>query len=248
VPIPVSALPAVPGTAQALAAALVVTEGAIHDPGTPLAAVPALGATEQRLVATLASHPAWAWAVGAALSPNLLAAASGAATADAELSAVPGPTPTAIPPWTIVTPRPADELLADYRQAQAATAIPWTVLAAINLEETRMGRIVGPSSAGAQGPMQFLPSTWARDGAGGDIRDAGAAIAAAARFLRANGGPGNLSTALYHYNPSDHYVRAVLALSAVMATDVRAFYGYYGWRVFVGTTSGTYLLPEGYSG
>jgi len=40
----------------------------------------------------------------------------------------------------------------------------------VMLIETRMGRIASSSSAGAQGPMQFLPSTWAAYGLGGDIR------------------------------------------------------------------------------
>jgi hypothetical protein len=245
-PVPVSALAPVPDTAPALGAAIAASETAIHDPATALADVPALGATEQRLEATLAAHPAWVPAVLAALPVTLRAAVSGGVTGDTELSAVPGPTPTAIPPWTVAAPRPAVELLADCQAAQAATGVPWTVLAAINLVETRMGRIVGPSSAGAQGPMQFLPATWARFGGGGDIHDAHDAIAAAARLLRANGALRDLSSALYHYNPTVHYVRGVLGFSSAMASDIRSFYAYYGWRVYVSTTAGTFLLPEGY--
>jgi hypothetical protein len=245
-PVPVSSLPPVPATAAALTTAIATTEAAIHDPSTPVADVPGLGATEQRLVATLASHPAWVSAALAALASPLRSGVSGAVTGDQELSAVPGPTPTALPPWTIVAPRPAAELVADYQAAQAATGVPWTVLAAINLVETRMGRIVGPSSAGAQGPMQFLPATWARFGAGGDIHDPHDAIAAAARLLAADGAPRDLSTALYHYNPSTHYVRGVLAFAGAMAADIRTFYAYYGWRVYAATTAGTFLLPEGY--
>jgi hypothetical protein len=245
-PVPLSSLAPVPDTAAGLTAALVAAETRLHDPALPLAAVPGLGASEQRLVATLSEHPAWVPGVLAALPASLRPVVGGGVTGDEELSAVPGPTPTALPPWTIVAPRPAAELLADYRAGQAATGVPWTVLAAINLVETRMGRIVGPSSAGAQGPMQFLPATWARYGAGGDIHDAHDAIAAAARLLEANGASRDLSTALYHYNPSDHYVRGVLAFASAMASDPRTFYGYYGWRVYAATTAGTYLLPEGY--
>jgi membrane-bound lytic murein transglycosylase B len=35
------------------------------------------------------------------------------------------------------------------------------VLAAIGQVESAHGKHLGPSSAGALGPMQFLPSTWA---------------------------------------------------------------------------------------
>ena len=54
-------------------------------------------------------------------------------------------------------------------QSGAATGGGWNYLAAINLVETGLGRIVGVSDAGAQGPMQFLPSTFAEYGDGGDI-------------------------------------------------------------------------------
>jgi membrane-bound lytic murein transglycosylase B len=94
--------------------------------------------------------------------------------------------------------------------------------------------------------MQFLPTTWARYGSGGDIHDAHDAIAAAAHLLEANGATRDLSTALYHYNPSSHYVRGVLAFASAMAADIRSFYGYYGWQVYAATTAGTFLLPEGY--
>ena len=70
----------------------------------------------------------------------------------------------------------------------------------------------------------------------------------AARFLRANGASRDLSAALYHYNPSTHYVQGVLAFAGVMAADVRAFSAYYGWRVYVTTTGGTFLLQVGYTG
>jgi hypothetical protein len=245
--VPVAALASVPADAATMASALASTEGTIHDAATPLASVPGIGATEQRLVATVASHPDWVGPVLAALPAPLRAGVSSAITGDRELSSIPGPTPTAIPSWTIVAPLPADQLLADYQKTQAATGVAWTILAAINLVETRMGRIVVPASAIAQGPMQFLAGTWAAYGGGGDIHDPGDAIAAAGRLLQANGAARDLTTALHHYNTSPHYARGVQAFAAAMAADIRAFYAFYGWRVYVNTTVGTFLLPERFS-
>ena len=71
-----------------------------------------------------------------------------------------------LPAWRIEPPAPADELLGYYRKAEAATGVGWNYLAAINLVETGLGRIVGVSHAGAQGPRQFLPSTFAVYGDG----------------------------------------------------------------------------------
>src|SRR5438045_9544127 len=90
------------------------------------------------------------------------------------------------PAWRIVTPAPPDELLTDYKDASQQAGVPWQVLASIHLIETRMGRIRGVSTAGAQGPMQFLPTTWVRYGEGGDIYDDRDAIFAAARLLHYN--------------------------------------------------------------
>ncbi len=91
-----------------------------------------------------------------------------------------------------------------------------SVLAAINQIETDFGRNQGPSSAGAIGFMQFMPSTWASYGvdANGDGRrdpaDPEDAIHAAARYLRASGAPANWYRAVFSYNHADWYVQQVL--------------------------------------
>jgi hypothetical protein len=95
--------------------------------------------------------------------------------------------------------------------------------------------------------MQFIPETWARYGQG-DINDNRDAILAAARLLQANGGPGDMSRALFRYNNSNHYVEAVESYAQLMLSDERAFLGYYQWQVYSATTDGTFLLPEGYPG
>jgi membrane-bound lytic murein transglycosylase B len=119
-------------------------------------------------------------------------------------------------------PASASQLLAAYRAAQAKLDVPREYLAAIHLVETRAGRIRGTSSAGVQGPMQFLPSTWKRYGRGGNIQATGDAILAAARLLRANGAPTDMADALYAYNPSRRYVRAVSAYAGLLDANPRA--------------------------
>ena len=104
--------------------------------------------------------------------------------------------------------------LADFKKAGAEYGIPWTVLAAIGEVESGDGQNDGPSSAGALGPMQFEPSTWALYGDGGNIMNPADAIPAAARLLVANGAPGNLQQAIFAYNHSASYVTVVLSWAA----------------------------------
>jgi hypothetical protein len=150
-----------------------------------------------------------------------------------------------LPAWRIEPPRPADELLGYYRQAEAATGVPWPILAAVNLVETRMGRIDGVSSAGAVGPMQFLPSTW-ESCCEGDPTDDRDAIVGAAVYLTDRGAPADVDRALYGYNNSEHYVETVKAYAGVMTADERAYYGYHAWEVLYLSAAGLVRLAEGY--
>jgi hypothetical protein len=112
--------------------------------------------------------------------------------------------------------------------AQYCPGLSWTVLAAIGEIESGDGANDGPSSAGARGPMQFLPSTWAIWGTNGfgppgapDIMNPLDAVPSAARLLCASGGGSSatLAGAVFAYNHATWYVNEVLALAAEYAQN-----------------------------
>jgi hypothetical protein len=139
-------------------------------------------------------------------------------------------------------PRPAGVLRSWFQEAERRFGVRWQLLAAVMFIESKFGRVRASSSAGAQGPMQFIPSTWARYGLGGDVHDPHDAILGAANYLHASGAPGNERGALYAYNHAWPYVDAVLAYANQMAGDDRDYYAYYNWQVYVLTTSGVVRL------
>ncbi len=137
---------------------------------------------------------------------------------------------------------PATELLGYYRAAQQRFGVAWNVLAAVNFIETAFNKLRNASTAGARGPMQFLPSTWRRYGLGGNVHDPHDAILGAANYLRASGAPRNYRRALYHYNPSGVYVDTVLSYASMIRSDLHAFYALYSRQVFVRTPRGLVRL------
>ena len=157
------------------------------------------------------------------------------------------PAASSLPAWRVIPPEPANKLIAYYKKAEKATGIAWEVLAAVNLVESGMGRIDGVSVANAQGPMQFLPTTWAEAGIGqGNILDPHDAIQAAARYLVRRGGLENIRKGLWGYNNSDYYGNAVLHYAELMKDDPNAYTGLYHWEIHFVTTAGDLWLPIGY--
>lgn len=213
--------------------------------------VAGLGRRQQRAYQLFASNPDLQDAVSALIPADVAAAfgfnvaARQAVVDHAAAAPASEPSPT-LPAWTILEPRPIDELLADYQEAEAATGVPWEYLAAINLIETRMGRISGESAAGALGPMQFLPETWAAC-CTGNIEDPHDAILGAATYLVSKGAPGDMHAALYGYNPNEGYVGAVTAYASNLMADPLAYRGYHAWEVYVASAAGTVRLPVGYA-
>ncbi len=144
-------------------------------------------------------------------------AAERAAAAQAAAQAASSPSVLGIP----------SDYLSLYRgAATTCSGLSWTVLAAIGQVESGHGRSVGPSSAGAEGPMQFLPSTFAGyavDGNGDgttDIWSPADSIYTAAAYLCANhagDGPQGLYNAIYRYNHADWYVQMVVHLADKIA-------------------------------
>jgi cell wall-associated NlpC family hydrolase len=133
-----------------------------------------------------------------------------------------GPAPPAQVPGI-----PAAALLAYTRAATVCPGLSWAVLAGIGEVESDHGRSplpgvrAGANPAGAEGPMQMLPATFAAYAVGGpghpaDPYDLGDAAVAAARLLCADGGgdPARLAAALFAYNHDAAYVNEVVGWAA----------------------------------
>jgi murein DD-endopeptidase MepM/ murein hydrolase activator NlpD len=166
-----------------------------------------------------------------------------AGTARADTFAIAPPAPVGLPsaetpnlPGSIALPVPLSQppavpaqlsyadLDALWRRAGAAYGIPWQLLAAINKVESNFGRNMGPSSAGAIGWMQFMPSTWTRwglDASGDGVADPwnpDDAVYSAARYLAAAGGRLDLARAVFAYNHAQWYVDEVLSLARLFGS------------------------------
>jgi cell wall-associated NlpC family hydrolase len=137
------------------------------------------------------------------------------------LSAAMGGVQIAEPTGGALADIPAD-YLALYQEAATELGMPWELLAAIGKVESDHGRDPAcwkPNKAGAEGPMQFLPATfaaysWASGNPNPDIYDPRDAIYAAAALLVDNNVRDDPRAALYAYNHSSSYVDQVLRWAA----------------------------------
>jgi membrane-bound lytic murein transglycosylase B len=108
-----------------------------------------------------------------------------------------------------------------YAAAEKRFGVSRYLLAAVHYVETgQRGDTTVASYAGAQGPMQFMPSTFRAYAVDGDgdgvarINDVDDAIHTAAKYLAANGAAsGNVRAALYRYNHSNSYINHVLSVA-----------------------------------
>jgi hypothetical protein len=241
--------PQAPRGSRAIAQRLAWLEPAIRNSATPEADLPQLAHQQQVIYRQLSHQPTLSAEVRRALPARWQLVFDHHLEARREFLAMHrGPKASRLPAWRIIPPEPAERLLSYYRKAAAATGIDWQVLAAVNLVETGLGRIDGLSVANAQGPMQFLPTTWAESGIGsGSIRDPHDAIQAAARYLVRRGGLRDIRKGLWGYNNSPHYGKAVLHYAQLLKDDPQAFRGLYHWQIHVPTQVGDLWLAEGYN-
>jgi hypothetical protein len=239
-----------PVRAARLADELRTVDRAIGSRRTSRAEVRRAGERQQLLLRTLGGRPRLERRVLAGVPAGLRARTAPTIRAGHLLRSMYPPSsqalPHRLPAWRIERPAPARRLLAAYHEGQRRYGVGWPYLAAINMVESDFGRVHGLSTAGARGPMQFIPATWRAYGAGGDVEDPHDAVLGAARLLAANDFAARPQAALRHYNDSAAYARAITLLAGVMRRDPRQFEAFYQWRVFFLTARGSVLLPVGY--
>ena len=216
------------GTRDALYRAIDRWRGA----GAMPADVAALAFREERIYRLLGTRPGLARSVLVALPARLRGEARDNVVAHSELHLITSVHTGPAPKVALGPALPANRLRAAYLAASARFGVAPQLLAAVNFIESAFGRLRNRSVSGARGPMQFMPATWAVYGLGGSITDPHDAVMGAANYLHANGAPADDRGALYHYNPSPHYVEAIFRYARRIRADWRAYYAYYAWPVY----------------
>ena len=243
-PKPIKKVPTIGANPVRLAAQLTAAEKALSRNNGSASTFTRQALILQVVCLKLAYRTAWAQPVLDRVPRAWRSAATADIKSTADLVAI-TPGEPKLPPWRLIQAKPKRQLLAYYRAAQKATGVNWSYLAAINFIETDFGRIKGPSSTGAQGPMQFEPATWASYGHG-SIYNPRDAIMAAARYLRDSGALTDISRAVFAYNRSPNYVRSVLRFAARMRASRSALTSYYHHQIIFHLASGWVWLPPGF--
>jgi membrane-bound lytic murein transglycosylase B len=234
-----------PRTPAAVARTLVATDAsvraAIDDWQSPRTSIPPSDLTlyalyQQRIYRLLSADSALGRATLQRLPGGLRSFARDVVLAHRELVAITPPLKRQS--VRVGSAAPPDDLLRWYHEGERRFGVPWRVLAAVNFVESAFGKLRSASAAGAQGPMQFMPSSWRAYGLGGDVHDPHDAIIGAANYLRAAGALHDIRRALHAYNPSALYVDAVLRYAREIAVNADNFYDFYSWQVYVKTPSG----------
>jgi soluble lytic murein transglycosylase-like protein len=214
-----------------VAAALIAADLALqrgvarwHGVGAPPAAVVQPAVTEQRIELRMARDPRLARGVLVQLPRKFARDVADDVAARRDLLRLAPNKPG--PPIRLGPALPVETLRGYYAEGERRSGVAWQVLAAVNFVESDFGRLRESSVDGAQGPMQFMPATWASYGRG-DVHDPQAAILAAARFLRAAGAPAAERAALLRYNPSSLYVDAVERYAGRIRRDPAALLVFY---------------------
>jgi soluble lytic murein transglycosylase-like protein len=195
----------------------------------------------QRMLRLMARRHALGDAALRRLAPSVRGEARDTVRGLRRLAAIPRD-PQHLPRLRAARAAPAASLRRFYAEGQRRFGVHWTVLAAVNFVESAFGRVRSASEAGARGPMQFLPATWRGYGMGGDIDDPRDAILGAANYLSRSGARDDLDGALFSYNHSRDYVRAIRAFASRMRAGERAYLTYYAWQAFMRTATGTRRL------
>lgn len=207
-----------------LAGRLATADAKVLDPSVSDAEAARWGHAQQRILRTLADDGVLAGRVLDAM-PDAPARTRAAALLHATRETGRATRPELdLPDWRIVAPRPAHELEAAYRAAAAAHGVPWSVLAAIHLHGTRMGRLRGAS-----------------------VADDVDAIDAAARALAGSGWAEDPDRAIEACHRGGSSVAAVKDVAAVLEAEPRAYRGLWGWQVYYRTVQGSIWLDEGYA-